>query len=336
MSSTPPSSSARLSTRAIRLYEHGGPEVLRWEEVDLAPPAEHEARIRHTAIGLNFIDIYHRTGLYPQPLPSGLGGEAAGIVEAVGSGVTEVAPGDRVVYNGRPNDAYSERRNFRADQLLPVPDNIPDIVAAASLVKGLTAWYLLHHSYRVQAGDPILLYAAAGGVGSIASQWASLLGATVIGVVSNDEKAQLAAAQGCTHVVRSSDPELAATVRRLTGGSGVAAVYDSVGKDTFLTSLDCLRPHGTLVSFGNASGPVDPFPPSMLAARGSLYVTRPTLAHFVDTRDKLLQAAAQLFELIGSGKIRIRVAQQYALRDAAQAQRDLAARKTTGSTVLIP
>jgi NADPH2:quinone reductase len=309
---------------------------LRWEQIDLPQPATGEARIRHTAIGLNFIDIYHRSGLYPMRLPTGLGSEAAGIVEAIGPGVSEVAIGDRVVYTGRPNDAYSERRNFSAAELVPIPDGISDTLAAATLLKGLTAWYLLHRSYRVQAGDPILLYAAAGGVGSIVSQWARQLGATVIGIVSTAEKARLATAQGCDHLVMADDPDIASAVKRLTDGQGVAAVYDSVGKDTFMISLDCLRPHGTLVTFGNSSGPVDPFAPSLLAARGSLYVTRPILAHFVDTREKLLSATQALFDFIGGGNASIRVGQQYALKDAAQAQRDLEARKTTGSTILIP
>ena len=224
-----------------------------------ADPADGEARIRHTAIGLNFIDVYHRTGLYPTELPAGLGSEAAGVVEALGPGVSDVSVGDRVVYTGRPNDAYSERRNFAAAELVRIPDSVSDEIAAAVLLKGLTAWYLLHHSYAVQAGDPILLYAAAGGVGSIASQWAKQLGATVIGVVSTDEKAALARSQGCDHIVMADDTDIPGTVRQLTGGQGVAAVYDSVGKDTFITSLDCLRPHGTMVSFGNSSGPVEPF-----------------------------------------------------------------------------
>jgi len=325
-----------IRSKAIRIHEYGGPEVLRWDDIELPPPAANEARIRHTAIGLNFIDVYHRTGLYPTALPAGLGSEAAGIVEAIGSDVRDVAVGDRVVYTGRPNDAYSERRNFNAAELVPIPDSVADTVAAAAFLKGLTAWYLLHRSYRVQAGDPILLYAAAGGVGSIASQWASQLGATVIGVVSTAAKAELAMAQGCAHIVMADDPDIAATVKQLTNGQGVAAVYDSVGRDTFLSSLDCLRPHGTMVTFGNSSGPVEPFAPALLAARGALYVTRPTLAPFVNTRAKLLQAADALFALIGSGAATIRIGQQYALKDAAKAQRDLEARKTTGSTILLP
>lgn len=325
-----------MQTKAIRMYEYGGPEVLRWESVDLPQPAAGQARIRHTAIGLNFIDIYHRTGLYPLDLPAGLGSEAAGIVEAIAPDVKDISVGDRVVYTGRPNDAYSERRNVRAADLVPIPDSVSDELAAATFLKGLTAWYLLHHSYEVQPGDPILLYAAAGGVGSIASQWAKQLGALVIGVVSTPEKAQLATSQGCDHIVLADDPDVAGAVRRLTDGLGVAAVYDSVGKDTFITSLDCLRPHGTMVSFGNSSGAVEPFSPAILATRGSLYVTRPTLVHFTDTREKLLHAARTLFDFIGSDAATIRIGQTYALKDAAQAHRDLTARRTTGSTVLIP
>ena len=325
-----------MKVNAIRIHEHGGPDVLRFEQVTLAEPGEGEARVRHRAIGLNFIDTYHRSGLYPVDLPAGLGSEAAGEVEAIGPGVTGLKPGDRVVYTGRPADAYSEARNFPAWQLVPIPEDISDEEAAASFLKGLTAWYLLRRSYRVEVGDPILLYAAAGGVGSIASQWANHLGATVIGVVSTREKAELARSQGCHHIVMADSRDTAAAVRKLTDGDGVAAVYDSVGRDTFFASLDALRPHGTMVSFGNASGPVEPFAPAELARRHSLYVTRPVLFDFIDTREKLLAASRELFELIGNGTIRIHVNQRYALRDAAVAHRELEARKTTGSSVLVP
>ena len=325
-----------MKTHAIRIHEYGGPDVLSWEEIEVAEPRDGEARVRHTAIGLNFIDIYHRTGLYPMELPTGLGSEAAGVVEAVGPDVTEVDVGDRVVYSGRPADAYSECRNFSAAQLVPIPDSISDEVAAAVFLKGLTAWYLLRRSYVVKQGDPILFYAAAGGVGSIATQWAKRLGAIVIGIVSTPEKAELAKAQGCDHILMSDDSDMPGMVKELTGGEGVAAVYDSVGKDTFMTSLDCLRPHGVMVTFGNASGPVDPFSPAELAARGSLYVTRPTLFHFVETREKLLSAADELFDFIENGSPKIRIGQRYPLKDAAQAHRDLEARKTTGSTILLP
>ncbi|MFQ6007166.1 MAG: quinone oxidoreductase [Woeseia sp.] len=322
--------------KAIRIHEFGGPEVLNWEEVEVPEPGEGEAQIRHTAIGLNFIDTYHRTGLYPVDLPAGLGSEAAGVVEAVGPGVTDVQAGDRVAYTGRPAGAYSEIRNFPARRIVPVPDGVSDEQGAAVLLKGLTAWYLLRRSYPVNEGDPILFYAAAGGVGSLACQWAKRLGATVIGVVSTDRKADLARANGCDHVVMSDDPDLPGSVRGLTGGDGVAAVYDSVGRDTFFASLDALRPHGTMVSFGNSSGPVGPFAPGELAKRHSLYVTRPTLFDFIDTRDKLLHACDELFGVIGSGAVKISIGQKYALRDAAVAHRDLEARKTIGSTILLP
>lgn len=325
-----------MQTKAIRIRRFGGPEVLEFQTVELPPPAPGQARVRHTAIGLNFIDTYHRSGLYPLDLPSGLGSEAAGVVEAVGEDVTEVAPGDRVVYTGRPADAYSEARNFRAAQLVPIPDGIGDEQAAAVLLKGLTVWYLLRRSYRVQPGDPILLYAAAGGVGSLASQWAKHLGATVIGVVSTEEKARQARAHGCDEVLLSGDGDIPGRVRELTGGEGVAAVYDSVGRETFFQSLDSLRPHGVMVSFGNASGPVEPFAPAELAKRHSLYVTRPVLFDFVDTRDRLLAAAGELFGLLTEGVLRVDINQRYPLPDAATAHRDLESRKTTGSTILLP
>jgi NADPH2:quinone reductase len=283
--------------------------------------------VRHIAVGINFIDTYHRSGLYPLGLPSGLGSEAAGIVEAIGPGVTEVAPGDRVVYTGRPAEAYSEARNFPADRLVPVPEGVTDEQAAA---------VLLRRSYRVQQGDPVVLYAAAGGVGSLASQWAAQIGATVIGIVSTEEKAKLAREHGCRHVILSSEPDTAGRVRQLTDGEGVAAVYDSVGRDTFFQSLDMLRPHGVMVSFGNASGPVEPFAPSELARRHSLYLTRPVLYDFIDAREHLLGAAAELFELIAAGHLEVTINQRYALKDAAQAHRDLEARKTTGSSILVP
>jgi NADPH2:quinone reductase len=318
------------------MHEYGGPEVLQYEEIELAEPAPGEARVRHTAIGLNFIDTYHRTGLYPMDLPTGLGSEAAGVVDAVGEGVTEVNVGDRVVYTGRPADSYSQSRNFPAWQLVPIPDDVTDEQAAAVFLKGLTAWYLIRRSYPIQRGDPVLLYAAAGGVGSLASQWAKHLGATVIGVVSTDEKAALASSQGCDHIIMADDKDVAGSVRALTGGEGVAAVYDSIGRDTFMSSLDSLRPHGVMVTFGNASGPVDAFAPVELAKRHSLYVTRPILFDFIVDRDSLLAAAAELFDVVGQGIVRINVNQRYPLEDAAKAHADLEARKTTGSTVLIP
>ena len=325
-----------MKTKAINIYEYGGPEVLTYEETDIGDPGEGEALIRHTAIGLNFIDAYHRTGLYPMEFPCGLGTEAAGVVEAVGRGVKDVKPGDRVAYTGMPPGSYCELRNYAADKLVNIPDAVSDEEAAAVMLKGLTAWYLLRRSYPVNAGDPVLLYAAAGGVGSLASQWAKHLGAMVVGVVSTEAKAELARAQGCDHIVMADDPDLSGTVRGLTGGEGVAAVYDSIGKDTFFASLDCLRPHGVMVTFGNASGPVEPFAPVELAKRHSLYVTRPVLFDFIATRDGLLAAAEELFDVIASGVVKINVNQRYPLAEAAQAHIDLESRKTTGSTVLVP
>lgn len=325
-----------MKVKAIRIHKYGGPEVLQLEDVELAEPGEGEARIRHTAIGLNFIDTYHRSGLYPMDLPTGLGSEAAGIIDAVGPGVTEVKPGDRVVYTGRPADSYSECRNFPAWQCVQIPDGVSDEQAAATFLKGLTAWYLLRRSYRVQPGDSVLLYAAAGGVGSIASQWAKSLGATVIGVVSTEAKADLARSNGCDHIIMADNPDIAGSVRELTGGEGVAAVYDSVGKDSFMASLDSLRPHGVMVTFGNATGPVDPVAPVELAKRGSLFLTRPILFDFIGTRDDLLAAADELFGIIGNGTLKISINQHYALKDAAQAHIDLESRKTTGSTVIVP
>lgn len=320
---------------AIRFHEPGGPEVLRWEHVEVGEPGPGEVRVRHTAAGLNFIDTYHRSGLYPLPLPSGLGSEAAGRIEAVGAGVTEFAPGERVCYVHRPPDSYSEARNLPATSVLRIPDEIDDETAAAMLLKGLTAWYLLRRSYPVQRGDSVLLYAAAGGVGQIAAQWANHLGVRVIGVVSSDAKAEQARAAGCSEVIMADEP-VAERVRALTDGEGVAAVYDSVGRDTFFASLDALRRHGTMVSFGNASGPVEPFALLELASRGSLYVTRPVLFDFIDTRAGLEAAAGELFEVVGSGVVRVAVNQRYALRDAARAHADLEARRTTGSSVLLP
>ena len=325
-----------MKTNAIRIRKYGGPEVLNYEEVDLPALSSGEARINHTAIGLNFIDTYHRTGLYPMDLPTGIGSEAAGIVDEVAGDVKEVKVGDRVVYTGRPADAYSQSRNYPAIQLVHIPDAVTDEEAASVFLKGLTAWYLLRRSYRVKSGDIILLHAAAGGVGLLASQWASHLGAIVIGVVSNNEKANLARKHGCKHIVMADDEKIASKVRELTGGEGVTAVYDSIGKDTFFSSLDALRPHGVMVTFGNASGPVDPFAPGELAKRHSLYVTRPVLFDFINTREKLLSASNELFDLVSKGVLKVNINQRYALKDVAQAHKDIESRKTTGSTILIP
>jgi NADPH2:quinone reductase len=321
---------------AIRIHEFGGPEVLRYEQVEIDAPGPRQVHVRHTAIGSNMVDTYYRTGLYPTPLPAGLGGEAAGVVLAVGEQVSNLNVGDRVAYAAPPPlDAYAEERLIDAQWLVKLPDGVADETAAAMMLKGLTSWYLLKRSYRVQAGDWVLLYAAAGGVGLIAAQWAKLLAVHVIGVVSTEAKRALALAHGCEHVLLA-DQDIVAGVRDLTQGMGVAAVYDSVGRKTFIQSLDCLRKHGVMVSFGNASGPVDPVALSDLTKRGSLYLTRPTLFHFIDERSELEQAAGELFELVTTRQLRINVQQRYALRDTAQAHRDLEQRKTTGSTVLLP
>ena len=322
-------------TRAIRFGSFGGPEVLEYREVELAAPGEGQARVAHRAIGLNLIDVYHRTGLYPLTLPSGLGGEGAGVVTAVGPGVTHVARGDRVAYTApAPLGSYADERVVDAKWLVALPAGLSEQTGAAMMLKGLTAWYLLKRSYRVAAGDWIVLYAAAGGVGLIAAQWARELGVRVIGVVGSEAKRELALTAGCEHVLLDGD-DIPRRVRELSDG-GVPVVYDSVGRTTFYQSLDCLRPHGLLVSFGNSSGKVEPFGLQELTKRGSLYVTRPTLYDFIRDRNALEAGTTELFALVERGKIEIAVNQAYALRDAAQAHRDLEARRTTGCTVLIP
>jgi NADPH2:quinone reductase len=323
-------------TYAIRIHQTGGPEVLTWESVDLPAPAAGEATVRHAAVGLNFIDTYHRTGLYPLPLPSGIGLEGAGVVEAIGPGVTEVQVGDRVAYAGGPIGAYAEARNIPAHRLLKLPDAISFDTAAAMMLQGLTAAYLLRKTYRVQPGDAVLIHAAAGGVGLIACQWAKALGATVIGTVGSAAKGELAKAHGCDHVINYSTENFVARVREITGGEGVPVVYDGVGKDTFMGSLDSLRPLGMLVTYGNASGPVPPLDLLLLSQKGSLFVTRPTITSYTAKRTDLEALGAELFDMVASGKVKIEVHQRYALKDAAQAHCDLEARKTTGSTILIP
>ena len=323
-------------TYAIRIHQAGGPEVLSWESVDLPAPGAGEATVRHAAVGLNFIDTYHRTGLYPLPLPSGIGREGAGVVEAVGAGVTEVQDGDRVAYAGGPIGAYAEARNIPAHRLLKLPDSISFDTAAAMMLQGLTAAYLLRKTYRVQPGDAVLIHAAAGGVGLIACQWAKALGATVIGTVGSAAKGELAKAHGCDHVINYSTENFVDRVRQITGGEGVPVVYDGVGKDTFMGSLDSLRPLGMLVTYGNASGPVPPLDLLLLSQKGSLFVTRPTIVSYTAKRADLEALGAELFDVVASGKVKIEVHQRYALKDAAQAHRDLEARKTTGSTILIP
>lgn len=323
-------------SRAVRLYETGGPDVLRWEEFEVGEPGPGQARVRHTAVGVNFIDTYHRSGLYPLPLPTGLGSEGAGVVDAVGSGVTVVRPGDRVAYAGGPPGSYSEARVMPVDRLVKIPDGITDRQAAAMMLKGMTVQYLIRRTYKVQPGGTVLFHAAAGGVGLIACQWLKALGATVIGTVGSDEKAELARAHGCDHAIVYTREDFPKRVRELTGGAGVPVVYDSVGKSTFPASLDCLRPLGLLVSFGNASGPVPPFEPSLLTQKGSLYLTRPTLATYTATRADLEATAQELFEVVRSGAVKVAVNHTYPLKDAVQVHRDLEGRKTTGSVVMLP
>jgi len=321
---------------AIRIYETGGPEVMRWEELALPDPAPNEARVRHEAVGLNFIDVYFRSGRYPLQPPSGLGLEGAGVVEAVGAAVTAVKVGDRVAYAGGPLGAYAEARNIPADRLVALPPAIDFRTAAAMMLQGMTAQYLLRRTYRVQPGDTILIQAAAGGVGLLVCQWAKALGATVIGTVGSDAKAVLAKAHGCDHPIVYTREDFVARVREITGGAGVPVVYDSVGADTFMKSLDCLRPLGMMVTFGQSAGPVAPLDTQELSKRGSLFLTRPTLFTYVAQRADLLRCAGELFDMVESGKLRIEVNQTYALRDAARAHVDLAERRTTGSTVLLP
>src|SRR4029077_3165912 len=324
----------RHMTHAIRFHTTGGPEVLAWEEVSVGKPGPGQARIRQTAVGLNFVDIYNRSGLYPAQLPSGLGGEGAGVVEEVGPGVTDLKPGDRVAYGAAPLGAYSEARLIPVDRLLKLPDGIDDRTAAAMMLKGLTAQYLIRQTYHVKSGDTILLHAAAGGVGLMLAQGAKHLGATATGTVCNDEKAALAKAHGCAHTIVYSREDFVKRVEEITQGKKVPVVYDSVGKDTFLKSLDCLAPLGAAALFGQSSGGVEPLNLGLPAQKGSLFVTRTTLNTYAAKRDHLVAMATQLFEVVKSGAVKIEVHQTYPLKDAAKAHADLAARKTTGSTVL--
>jgi NADPH2:quinone reductase len=318
---------------AIRVHEVGGPEVLSWEEAAVGEPGLGQVRLRQHAVGLNYIDVYHRTGLYPQPLPFTPGTEGAGVVEDVGDGVTNLKPGDRVAYAG-PIGGYAEARLIDADRLVKLPDEISFELAAAMMLQGMTVRMLLRAVHEVKVGDTILVHAAAGGVGLIMCQWAAAIGATVIGTVSTDEKADLAKAHGCHHPIVYTRQDFVAEVERITSGAKLPVVYDSVGRDTFLKSLDCLLPRGLMVSFGNASGPPDPIPPTLLAQKGSLFLARPTLFHYIAARDELEQSAAELFAMVLSGKMRVEIGQRFALKDAAAAHRALEARETTGSTVL--
>lgn len=320
---------------AIRIHSYGGPEVMQWESVDVGEPGPDEVRLRHTAVGLNFIDVYERTGLYQHTLPATLGREAAGVVEALGSAVKDLNVGDRVAYVANSCGAYCEARVMSAQRLVRIPDSVDDHQAAAMMLKGLTAQALLRQTHRVRKSDTVLIHAAAGGVGSIAVQWARHLGAKVIAVVGSQAKAQLARELGADHVLLT-DEDWVGRVKEITRGRGVNVVYDSVGKDTFMRSLDCLRARGLMVTFGNSSGPVPPMAPLELSKRGSLFLTRPTLFHYIAARSELIKAAQELFDLVGRSVIKLQIGQTYALRDAARAHADLEARKTTGSTVLLP
>ena len=322
---------------AIRFHQTGGPEVLRWEEVEVPPPAAGELRLRQHAVGLNYIDTYHRSGLYPVPkLPSGIGLEGAGVIEAVGEGVTGFAVGDRVAYAHGPLGAYAEVRNLPADRAVKLPDALSFEQGAAMMLQGLTAQYLLRRTHRVQAGETILVHAAAGGVGSILVQWGKALGATVVGTVGSDDKAERVKALGCDHVIVYSREDFVARVKEITSGRGVRVAYDSVGRDTFLRTLDCVQRLGLVALFGNASGAVEPFDPLLLAQKGGLFLTRPILAQYIATRAELDEMADDLFDVVLSGRVRIDVNQRFALRDAAQAHRALEGRRTTGASVLLP
>jgi NADPH2:quinone reductase len=322
--------------KVIRFHKTGGPEVLQLDEVAVGDPGPGQARVRHTAIGINFIDTYQRSGLYPIQLPSGAGNEGAGVVEAVGAGVTQLKPGDRVAYTGAPPGSYCDVRLYAADRLVKTPEGISDEQAASIMLKGMTAHYLIHRTYAVKRGDTVLFHAAAGGVGMLACQWLKSLGATVIGTVGSDEKAAIAKAHGCDHTIVYTRENFVERVKAITGGKGVPVVYDSVGKSTFDGSLDCLRPFGLMVLYGNASGPVPPFNLGLLAQKGSLYVTRPTLVTYIAARADLEAASKALFDVVKSGKVKVEITARYKLADAAQAHRDLEARKTTGQIILVP
>ncbi len=323
--------------KAIRIHAPGGPEALSWDDVEIGEPGEGHVRLRQTAVGLNYIDTYHRSGAYPLPeMPHAIGMEGAGVVEAVGPGATEFREGDRVAYATMPVGAYAEARLIPADRIIKLPGDIDDKIAAAMMLQGMTVEYLIRRTYKVQSGDTVLWQAAAGGVGLIACQWLKHIGATIIGTVGSEEKGELAKAHGCTHVINYREENFVDRVRELTDGVGVPVVYDGVGKDTFDGSLDCLRPRGLMVLFGAASGPVEAFNTGLLAAKGSLYLTRPTLMTYTASHEDLVESAAALFEVVQSGAVTIKVNQTYPLAEAEQAHRDLEGRKTTGCTVLVP
>ena len=325
-----------MKTNAIRVHKQGGPEEMKWEEVGLPTIKEGEVLIKHTAIGLNYIDTYHRSGLYPMPVPLTLGIEGAGIIEEVGENVNDLKVGNRVAYASPPTGSYAEAKVMPAARLVKIPDNISDEIAAAIMLKGMTVEYLVRRTYNVKAGQTVLFHAAAGGVGLIACQWLKAIGATTIGTVGSEEKAALAKANGCDHTILYRKENFVDKVKEITNGKGVPVVYDGIGKDTFVQGFDCLSPLGLMVIFGNASGNAPPLETGILAAKGSLYVTRPTLMTYNAKREELVDSAQQLFNMVGSGKINITINARYALKDAAQAHKDLESRKTTGSTLLMP
>ena len=322
-------------TKAVRFHKTGGPEVLQVEDVTVGEPGQGQVRVRHTAIGVNFIDTYQRSGLYAMPLPAGAGNEGAGVVEAVGPGVTQLKVGDRIAYTGQVG-SYCEQKLLPADRLVKVPQGISDEQAASIMLKGMTVQYLIHRTYKVKPGDPVLWHAAAGGVGLIACQWLKAIGATVIGTVGSEDKARLAKAHGADHVINYSSENFVARVKEITSGKGVPVVYDAVGKTTWDGSLDCLRPLGMMVSFGNASGPVAPFSPVILSQKGSLFLTRPTLITYTASREDLEMTSKAVFDIVLSGKVKVEISARYKLADAQQAHRDLEGRKTTGSVILVP
>ena len=325
-----------MITNAIRIHKQGGPEEMKWEETELPKIQEGDVLIKHTAIGLNYIDTYHRSGLYPMPVPLTLGIEGAGVVEEIGENVKDLKLGDRVAYASPPTGSYAERKVMPADRLVKIPDNISDEIAAAIMLKGMTVEYLVRRTYNVKAGQTVLFHAAAGGVGLIACQWLKAIGATVIGTVGSEEKAALAKNNGCDHTILYREEDFVTKVKEITNGEGVPVVYDGIGKDTAIQGLDCLSPLGLMVIFGNASGNAPPIDTGLLAAKGSLFLTRPTLMTYNAKRKDLVESAQQLFNMIGSGKINISINARYDLKDAAQAHKDLESRKTTGSTLLIP
>ena len=325
-----------MITNAIRVHKQGGPEEMKWEEVTLPEIQKDDVLIKHTAIGLNYIDTYHRSGLYPMPVPLTLGIEGAGIIIEAGENVKDLNVGDRVAYASPPTGSYAEAKVMPADRLVKIPDNISDEIAAAIMLKGMTVEYLVRRTYNVKAGQTVLFHAAAGGVGLIACQWLKAIGAKVIGTVGSEEKAALAKANGCEHTILYREENFVDKVKEITNGEGVPVVYDGIGKDTALKSLDCLSPLGMLVVFGNSSGNAPPIETGLLAAKGSLFLTRPTLMTYNAKREDLVESAQQLFNMVGSGKVNISINARYDLKDAAQAHKDLESRKTTGSTLLMP